>query len=754
MNLAKSIIQEAIIPFEEDFIDAFRSSISQVGEDLFERARLASNNEEEQDVYSQYHLLKNQASPLAQYAKVHVGDMPKEMLHLSNTHNDDQSKDSLLSIVGYTELDIVLAYSQLESLLDVRFYSQIFLLEKRNKALFSAQEVDKTIMPFGPSSISWILKKVLEYEEFNARTQVMIITQMATALSASLAKTYERINEVYVSYRILPNLKPEVKKSSAAGKGGAVSQQAQEATEAQEAVDQASETESVANQPAGDSIQPATVGFNPAKLSNKRVSEAFDLLKHIQPPRPDHLSQVNVSAPVLDQSLAKMELPADHVLNSGSVEELKNSLNQNITDQTGLYYPVINQYQESAIDMMAHVFDQITVDDGLDKNILPSISQLQIPLLRTAIKENGFFDDENHPARQFLEKVLTASYFWHGTQVVHDIEKFSNLVSRDYDGDAETFLKVQEDLDKYLQMVTAKAENAEKRHRAQVRGRERLKNIHKAVDKFIAKLLDINNIGFIEHLLEYVLKDTLTLTLLREGKDSDEWRAQSEMVKNIVRMTHVKHHAKITDALKDTTLSQLETNMYNLGFVKSDVEQTLDELNNYHDLVKNRFKSADKEVATNEVDEIEVKQILDPPLLDEAFSHLKKQAEQSQSKSNKHDQLDSIRPLNEEERAMMEKVKGYPFGSFFDFKMEPDNERRKKMCWLSPVSNFALFVNPMGRKPVEKPIPELAIEMVEGNVEYVKPHERGFFARAIDRVYDKLKKMKSSISLGGSDAHG
>jgi len=46
MNLAKSIIQEAIIPFEEDFVDAFKSSLSQVCEDLFERARLASNNEE------------------------------------------------------------------------------------------------------------------------------------------------------------------------------------------------------------------------------------------------------------------------------------------------------------------------------------------------------------------------------------------------------------------------------------------------------------------------------------------------------------------------------------------------------------------------------------------------------------------------------------------------------------------------------------------------------------------------------------
>lgn len=744
MNLAKSIIQEAIIPFESEFLKAFKTSVSEVCENLFDKARVASSNEEEQDVYSQYRLLKNTSDALIQFVKVYAGDMPRGMLHMTESGSEEAEDSSLLSIVGHTELDIVLAYSQLESLLNVRFYSQLFLLEKRNKALFSQQPLDKTTSPFSPHSVSWVLKKILAHENFSANTQIMIINQMAANLSATLEETYAQINQIYIDYRILPNLKPLVRNQTS--RSGVIEQQ-KEVNNA-EAVSSpingelaTSETKEKTGQVPviNDSLEQD--GFNPRQLSDQKLYQLFSMMSALQGTESSAKQAVNISHPVLDQSLAEMKWAPEGVFGVKNRESFKSALNNQITDSTGINQPVIETHQEQAIDLMAHIFDQISADERIDQNILPSISQLQVPLLRSAIKDNQFFESESHPARQFLEKVLSASYYWHGTQVVNDIEKFSNLVSRDYDGNSDTFERVYEDLEKYLQMVQTKAENAEKKYRAKVKGRERLKSIHQFVDKFIGKLLNINDIGLIKHLLEYVLKDTLTLTLLREGKNSEEWEVQSNMVKNIVRMTHVKHHTKLNDSQIKTVLKQLENNMYNLGFAKTDVDLTVDELVTYHKKVKEQKIALDGE---KQLDEEREAGTLSLFLIEEAFAHLKDSAETDKGEKNKR--LDEIRPLNDEERQMMEKVKRYPFGSFFDFKLEADDERRKKMCWLSPVSNFALFVNPLGRKPLEKPIPELAIEMVAGEVEYIRPESRGFFSRAINRVYEKIKQMKSGLT--------
>ncbi|MCF6301457.1 MAG: DUF1631 domain-containing protein, partial [Proteobacteria bacterium] len=64
---------------------------------------------------------------------------------------------------------------------------------------------------------------------------------------------------------------------------------------------------------------------------------------------------------------------------------------------------------------------------------------------------------------------------------------------------------------------------------------------------------------------------------------------------------------------------------------------------------------------------------------------------------------------------------------------------------LNPLTNLALFVNPKGQKPLKKDLPELAIEIVSGTVVQVNFITKGFIAKALDTVYDKLSKLRKTF---------
>jgi hypothetical protein len=66
-----------------------------------------------------------------------------------------------LSIVEEEELEISLALTQLEAVLDIKFSQYLFALEKRLKVLFSSRNITKANMPLCVASVCCIIIKTL-----------------------------------------------------------------------------------------------------------------------------------------------------------------------------------------------------------------------------------------------------------------------------------------------------------------------------------------------------------------------------------------------------------------------------------------------------------------------------------------------------------------------------------------------------------------------------------------------------------------
>jgi hypothetical protein len=64
------------------------------------------------------------------------------------------------------------------------------------------------------------------------------------------------------------------------------------------------------------------------------------------------------------------------------------------------------------IDVVGALFDQVLSDSKVPPQIARQIARLQLPVLRAALKDVGFFSSRRHPVRRFVNRIasLAAAY--------------------------------------------------------------------------------------------------------------------------------------------------------------------------------------------------------------------------------------------------------------------------------------------------------------------------------------------------------
>jgi len=99
-------------------------------------------------------------------------------------------------------------------------------------------------------------------------------------------------------------------------------------------------------------------------------------------------------------------------------------------------------------------------------------------------------------------------------------------------------------------------------------------------------------------------------------------------------------------------------------------------------------------------------------------------------------------PLTQEEKAMLDRIKQIPFGSWFDFVVNQQGVKaRRKLSWFSPVSSKCLFVNARGVKVDERSMENLARDMVRGVAMIVDETQGNMIDRAFGTIVRTLKQL-------------
>jgi Protein of unknown function (DUF1631) len=109
----------------------------------------------------------------------------------------------------------------------------------------------------------------------------------------------------------------------------------------------------------------------------------------------------------------------------------------------------------STVDALAAVFDFMFEESAIPHRLKHVLSKLQVPVLKAAIINRGFFAEEEHPARQLLDMLAGASVGWRpeaGTQdpLYQQIDKTVQRVLVEFHDKPELFGGLMDDFERFL----------------------------------------------------------------------------------------------------------------------------------------------------------------------------------------------------------------------------------------------------------------------------------------------------------------
>jgi len=181
----------------------------------------------------------------------------------------------------------------------------------------------------------------------------------------------------------------------------------------------------------------------------------------------------------------------------------------------------VDRADEDIIDLVGMLFQFLVEDRNLPPEIQAILARLQIPYLKVALQDRHLFANKEHPARQLLDTLSTASVGWTEEsdpkgQFIEKITEITNDVLNNYEEDLSLFDQLNEDLKRFLERRKKRAVVAEKRVTEATLGREKVK---KAKQTAASVLVDVMQ----DHTLPDTVRDILVkpwanvLILMRRG---------------------------------------------------------------------------------------------------------------------------------------------------------------------------------------------------------------------------------------------
>ncbi len=725
--------------FQKTLSISFEGAISDCLKNLFIKAENASSNQQETQLFEQYNRLKKNSGKLLDSMAAITNSMPDEITEKISLSDDEVS----LSLVAEEELEISLAFTQLESVLDIKFSNYLFALEKRLKILFASKNITKSNMPFGIASICWIFSQTLDLIEINVSIKTSLVESIKKHLLVNLPDTYKSIDKKFVDAGILPNIKKTVKSKRQSAFSNMSNQQQNSQQKDGMAPSQEmpqSSANGIQNFPQDNNglnhspvpnANPLEQNQQPPNSealhsrSAELVNSIFDLMNQGRQHGLDMSQASNIDNTMMDNTLQNLSEFTSVAAGSTEIDKLKEMILDDVRNETGIYYPSLSRSQQNSLDVMGMFYEEVKADPSIDNNIVSSLNAINIPLIRTAINDNDFFENTNHPAREYLEKIIYASQKWHGTSVVKKLHKFSESVASDFDGSTDSFDEANDTLDSYLRLTERRAKKAEEKWVKAAKGKEKLELSRHKVEEVVENVAKKAKPEFVQNVIKYVLQDALTLSLLRHGEDSEEWHKNINTSETIAKMANPELIKELTPKQKIESLHHLDQTMDELGFSKNDRKKTL---NNIKDC-------AEAAVSENLTEDIRLD---DVPTINKNKKNVKKAGSVK---------IEELRELTKEEKSELTRIRLMPYGTLFDFLINQQREKiRRKLSWFSPVSNKALFVSLLGNKPYERSLNAIAIDIVRKNIIEVKVEQNSYFDNVLGGIFSKLKNMVNPVS--------
>jgi len=315
---------------------------------------------------------------------------------------------------------------------------ELYTLDRRVATLLGHDNLEDSSNPMAPSIICEALAQACATMGPDAEARLILMRRIERHLHLALPGVYKKINAQLIERGILPDLKRNYRRTSPTIEAGTPTQ---------------SPPVSAPASTAQANVPPATTeGILDAlqRLAQARAGQQMPMGIHSGAG-----SAGFVSAPATG-STGEYQAIDGGMINQLLLTSLNEMQHAPVGMSGGVIVNQVRMVRDSddakqvggleavTIDIVAMLFDFIFDDARIPVAIKALISRLQIPVLKVAMLNPGFFADRQHPTRRFLSSVSGISIRWGDAVDESDpfYGKLAELVERiqaEFENDVEVF---------------------------------------------------------------------------------------------------------------------------------------------------------------------------------------------------------------------------------------------------------------------------------------------------------------------------
>ena len=444
--------------------------------------------------------------------------------------------DDELSLVGEEELEENLATSSMIDKASSRFSRSLFALNKRFAAMLGQDDLVEKQNPLGPFAVANVFRQEMSAWDGEIVVRIVIYKLFDKHVVSQLETLYEELNQLLVTAGIMPDIHQAQGYRSAPA---TVSEQTQPPLS----------SSSVATQHEESSQEVPSIaeiwGYMQQMMSTRQI-DAATFNPSIS--AAGHLPVLPKRSVVDELSAMQQQIYTAPVSSYSDIKLAQERLREELVDRFSSAHESNNQHrlgekEQQTINVILMLFNQVLDDPNLPDTMRAILARLQIPVLKAAIEDDTFIENKSHPARELVNNLAKACVGWiddgdrSETCLYGKVKAAVDRILNEYKDDISLFVEINNEFTQYMDQSARVAAAVERRVTQTLEGEDRIQ----ASRRKIAELLEGYHIDQLPDVARRLLSDPwkklLTITLLREGEESQAWKnalaVSDELVKSV-----------------------------------------------------------------------------------------------------------------------------------------------------------------------------------------------------------------------------
>ena len=493
---------------------------------LFELADEASNAREQHLYFDAMREIRvNRESIEKRFTETFINTFAAAPKLASSSLERGQAKLKLLESEALEEL---VALEGMANKAERRFLHEVWILCTAWQHLVSGPVVAAKELPVGPAKITAALGVACQSLNIDIKAKLVLFKLFDTVVIAEYADLYQLLLPV-LDAQGLPLQKLE--KKSTTSYSNAESSAELSSPKEQQDIDHRQSTELVRHLfDALDSLlSNATQDGGAPKTALSKPS----FMVALQEMQNEQFAQFNVKVTMgVDSGSTDFNVMAQKLV--ARLQQVNLVANN---DVSALSY----QRDQDTINFVGALFQFILDGDGLAESLKGLIARLQIPVLKMAMLDKGFFGHDEHPARKLLSALVSAGIGWSPVAGVDrdplykKTEEVVMRILRDFGVDTQVFIDAYEDFSEFNEKAKRRAELVARRTVDAEDGKAAAENARMYIAAILeSKLGGVDCPPVVTKMLQLGWSKVLFLSYIQHGKDSERFAEDAGLIERLL----------------------------------------------------------------------------------------------------------------------------------------------------------------------------------------------------------------------------